>query len=456
MREYKNRESLYENIKGYLNREIYPFHMPGHKRNADFLPQNLLELDITEIPGMDVLSAPTGIIHDLRSAIRSFFGADESFLLVNGSSAGLIASVCAATVGGAEIMVPRNAHVSVYNGLALSGAKSVYYLPEFTSDGLAGGVNPDIFDTMPSGAAVIVVSPTYEGFVSDIQTISKKVHDRGGVLIVDEAHGAHFAFHDDFPQSALSLGADIVVNSLHKTLPALSQSAVLHVKGSRVDTARLNFFLNAVQTSSPSYILMSACDFMLKRLSDEPALFEGYVKRLSGLRSNLPACDSAAPLVLLGRERVGEGAIFDIDPGKLVFDVRAAKNAEDISDILANEYRVQMEMARGRHILAMTSAADTAEGFAMLEHAINDLNFALEKHETPIDTHIPGFIIPKAELTPWEAMRKESALVPRELAVGRVSAQIIAAYPPGIATVVPGERIPDGVETNAPFVRVLV
>ncbi|MCL2215868.1 MAG: aminotransferase class I/II-fold pyridoxal phosphate-dependent enzyme [Defluviitaleaceae bacterium] len=434
--------------------------MPGHKRNPDFLPPDLAALDFTEIPGLDVLSAPTGILRELQEYIADLYEADRSFLLVNGSSAGIVAAICTACANGAPLIAPRNAHVSMYNGLALSGARPVYILPEITADGLAGGISPEVFDNMPEGAAAFVVSPTYEGFVSDIAAIAKKVHQRGGILIVDEAHGAHFIFgklcESDgyFPPSAISQGADIVVNSLHKTLPALSQTAVLHVNSPRVNISRLSFYINAVQTSSPSYILMAACDFMFCKLKKNPEIFKEYITRLERLRAALPGWDcqggcqnAPTALRLSGRERIGTRAIYDIDPGKLLFTVDCALHAEEIAEIMAREFKVQMEMAKGRHILAMTSVADTDEGFERLKTAIYGLNerlFAPQK-TFPQIIYFPflsTFALPEMVLTPGEAIRRETRLVPREEAIGCISGEIIAEYPPGIALVAPGERIP--------------
>jgi len=471
---------MYKQILDYLSKDIYPFHMPGHKRNPAFIPPNLLDLDLTEIPGMDVLSAPTGIIRNLQDEIAKFYGADHSFLLVNGSSAGLIAAICASCVDGAPLVVPRNAHTSVYNAMAMSGAVPHYIMPEMTSDGLAGGISPSAFDDMPWGAAALVVSPTYEGFVSDIAAIAEKVHSRGGILIVDEAHGAHFAFHGAFPSSALSLGADIVVHSLHKTLPAPSQCALLHVKGTypeggvcqrqraawpvseandegrRIDINRAKFLINAVQTSSPSYILMSVCDFMLRLLWRQPNFFEDYLHRLEKMKVLLPCEKSFAAMRLSGRERVGKNSIFDIDPGKLLFSVYLDTAAEDIAQMMAHDYKVQMEMAAGRHILAMTSVADTDEGFDRLKAAVSGVNARYASSICQFsNVSTPSYIIPEVVIPPRNAMAMPSKEISWEDAVGQISAQLIAKYPPGIALIAPGERILPGIPKQSETIRVI-
>jgi len=413
--------------------------MPGHKRNKEFMPPDLLRLDITEVPGMDVLFNATGILKEMQDNIAAFYKADSSFFLVNGSSSGVVAAVCYAHAQGKPLIIPRNAHVSVYNGLVLCGGLPQYIMPCFTPDGLAGGVCSSAFDDMPHGAAAFVVSPTYEGFVSDIAAIAQKVHARGGILIVDEAHGAHFTFHQNFPKSAMEDGADIVITSFHKTLPALSQTAALHVSHKRVDAERLKFFVNAMQTSSPSYMFMSAADYMLNMLWARPCFFENYVQRLNALRASLATTDGA--IKLSGRERIGDNAIFDVDEGKLLFTTPT--DAETISKTLAAGHKIQMEMAAGQHMLAMTSVADTDEGFARLKLAINELNKTLtaSPHETPP----PPYIMPEIVISPQEALRSPTKKIPWETAHGRISAQIITRYPPGIALVAPGERIPQDV-----------
>ncbi|MCL2047198.1 MAG: aminotransferase class I/II-fold pyridoxal phosphate-dependent enzyme [Defluviitaleaceae bacterium] len=429
---------MYEKTRAYLAKNIYPFHMPGHKRNAEFFPPDMHTLDLTEISGMDTLSAPSGIIKEFSDKIAKIYGAKESFFLTNGSSAGIVAAICAVCDENTIVYAPRNAHVSFYNGLAFSGAMPYYVYDE------------NAFDTMPRGAVAFVVSPTYEGFVYDIEAIAKKVHAKDGILIVDEAHGAHFVFHDYFPKTALQQGADIVINSLHKTLPAISGCAVLHTsrefgrsavspKATPHDPlSRLRFFINAMQTTSPSYMLMSACDYMLDKLT--PALFEGYVRRLKRMRGVIGGfgdCKTSA------------------DPSKFFFRVRPPHTAEQVAEIARRDYKIEFEMAMGQNLLAMTSVADTDEGFLRLERAVcgllsprqgsvlENLDTALGNGVTPpnqmdntILRHKPDIV-----MSPREALQHKTEWVTSDTAIGRISAELYALYPPGHALIVPGERI---------------
>ena len=460
---------MYNKILSYLKEDIYPFHMPGHKGNSAFFPKEILKLDITEIPNMDVLSAPTGILREMQERIAHFYNSDKSYFLVNGSSAGVVAAICATCNENTTVIIPRNAHISVYNGLVLSGGKPFYIMPEITCNSLVGGICPSKFDNIPSNSVVLVVSPTYEGFVSDIATIAKKVHAHNGILIVDEAHGAHFPFHNSFPKSAISQGADIVINSLHKTLPAFSQCAVLHVKSNFVDYDKLHFFINAMQTSSPSYMFMASTDYMLQMLWQDSSFFNNYVDNLKELRLSLPIIenekDTANIGIALDVPIIGKNAIYDIDISKLLFYVSNQKldSAESISAILANEYKIQVEMARGKHILAMTSVADTNEGFNRLQLAIYKLNYSLSTSQRDKEDcnkkictgDIFSPFLPTTILSPKEALHYKTKQLPWKEAVGHISGELITVYPPGISILAPGEQIPKELAPQAEFIRVI-
>ena len=449
---------MYQHLQDYLARGIYPFHMPGHKRNPMFFPPRLFELDLTEIPGMDVLREPSGIMGDLQARIGVFYGSDESFLLVNGSTAGIIAAICATAQDGGRLYAARNGHVSMYSGIAVSGALPIYIQPEAVPGGLMGGISPAALDEMEEGAAVIVVSPTYEGFVSDIHGIAEKVHSRGGILIVDEAHGAHFPFHGAFPSSALAHGADIVVQSFHKTLPVLGQMGVLHVNGPRVDMARLKFYLHGLMTTSPSYMLMAQLDYALDILWRRPELFDMYASRLTALRKALYSEDGAAQLT--GPEFLGRHGVFGYDQGKLLFRLKSGISAEEIAEMMADKYRLQMEMAARGYMLAMTSVADTDEAMQRLWAAVGAVNVrydGAEETEPPKPAPEPETTAPAPEqvFTPRQAARQPTESVLWEAAAGRIAGEIMAAYPPGVALVAPGERIPQGLPKLAETVRVI-
>jgi len=276
--------------------------------------------------------------------------------------------------------------------MIFSGAMPLYFVP---------GVGD-----IPQANAVIVTSPTYEGNVLDIQAIADIVHSWGGILIVDEAHGVHFPFHEIFPQGALTQGADIVVHSFHKTLPAFSQSAALHIKGGGVDIKRLRMTLSCVQTSSPSYLIMAATDYMLNMLIDQKSHFESYVENLLSLRKEL------APYL-----------IPSDDIGKLGLAVKA-----DSIQGLA------FEIQRENYLLAMTSVADTKEGFDRLAKALKGAK------ATNLDK-VQDITLPEVVLSPRQASAKKTCKMPLKDSIGQISAEFIAPFPPGIPILAPGERI---------------
>ena len=445
-------KTMAEALLQYQDRGVYPFHMPGHKQNPQYFPPDFLSLDITEIPGMDCLSHPHGIIQDAQDRMAAMWGAEHSFLLINGASGGLVAAILTAAGDGDEIILARNCHQSVYNGLALSGAKPVYIQPQRTDQGIAGGILPetvaDALARYPGANAVVITSPTYEGIVSDISAIAAIVHQKGKLLIVDEAHGAHFAFSDIFPRAALACGADIVVQSLHKTLPALTQTAILHTQGSLLPLARLCTTLAMLQSSSPSYILMACAHHGLEKLWEDQDAFKRYGHMLLDFRRKARQFRS---IYLLDEHWQKVNNLYDMDKGKLVLAIRSGSlTGKELEEALASRYGVQLEMSRPGYAVAMTSPCDRQEGFDKLFRGLSELDAMMatasgQSGKAPE----PPSIIPPMALTPREAIfRKNTVRVPAAKAIGQVSAAFAIPYPPGIPLLVPGEEITkDIVET---------
>jgi len=438
---------LYDTVTEYLRKGVYPFHMPGHKRNPLFMPPDLLSLDMTEIPGLDNLHQAEGAIRSVQEKIASVYGAGECLLSVNGSTAGIIAAICSACPEGSLLMA-RNSHVSAFSGLVFSGARPVYLYPDETPYGICGGVSParvrDMLAANPGCQAVFITSPTYEGFVSDIKTIAGYVHEKGRLLIVDEAHGAHFPFHPIFPDPAIQLGADIVITSPHKTLPALTQTALALVReGGGADAGRLKFFMRACQTSSPSYIIMSVTDYIFQILSRDKNVFGAYADRLLSARKALAGLNAFR---LVGDEIAGTASIHALDAGKMLFISTGGLSGAALDKGLAEEFRVQLEMSAGHFALAMTSAADTDEGFERLVRGIKaiDAREPYEKGEAP--RCAPGFKVgAQSRMTPREAVFSPSEQTDPRDSAGKISADFVSAYPPGIPVIAPGELITEGI-----------
>ena len=424
-----------------------PFHMPGHKRNRALLDmdeRHFLEIDITEIAGADNLLNPEGIIKETQTGLSRLFGAEQTFMLVNGASAGILAAIltCCADRGG--LLLTRNSHLSAYNGAILADANIAYVYPEMTSEGIAGGVAPQHVDALLTRhkhiRAVLIVSPTYEGICSDIRQIANITHKHDKVLIVDEAHGAHFAFHAAFPETAMAQGADIAVQSLHKTLPALTQSALLHVQGGRVDRALLARCLAMVQTTSPSYLLMAVMEKCGALLAEQGgALFEQYVGLLQAARRGFPS-DQAVRLLEICAAKP-QDAIFDLDISKFVFLIRSTHlSGSAFMDMLRRTHGIELEMCGPHHALALSTVADKPTWLNRLQSAVAHVNKSLifsDKTFTMMSNiqNVPQIYSMR------EAAFKPGILKPLADCVGKAATGFVVPYPPGIPLIAPGEMI---------------
>lgn len=438
---------LYNNLIQYSESDYYPFHMPGHKRNiTDGV--NPYSYDITEIDGFDNLHEPQGILRIAMEEAAGFYESDKTYFLVNGSTCGILSAICGVTSKGNKILVARNCHKAVYNAVYLNELTPVYLYPEYIREfGINGGISKEkvkaALEEHRDVKAVVITSPTYEGIVSDIEGIAKIVHEKNKILIVDEAHGAHFGMHGNLPKSALALGADIVIQSLHKTLPALTQTALLHIKGSRVNIEEVERYLHIYQTSSPSYVLMSSITECIDKIKTEGMfLLEPYIKRMIVIAAH---AREFTHLRLLGREVVGKNAVYDLDLSKIVISARGTGyTGKWIYDEMLNRFHIQLEMASGDYALAMTSMMDTEEGLLRLFKAMVELDrdirvYGDEREKIKAaDYNVPEAIVLKSI---YDAVTAETERLGLREAQGRISAEFVYLYPPGIPIIAPGEMI---------------
>ncbi len=412
---------LTNKLEGLTN---YPFHMPGHKRNTE-----LFKMDFTEIEGADDLHHPKGILKEAMDHAADIYGVKKTYFLINGSTCGILAAMGAVLDPGDRILAARNCHKSVYNGIYIMGLKPSYVYPENVKLGISGGISPEDVERelIKTGAkAFIMVSPTYEGMTSDIEKISGVCHRHDCILIVDEAHGAHFPFHSAFPTSAVSLGADIVIQSLHKTLPALTQTALLHICSRRISSERVEKYLDIFESSSPSYILLGSIDSCIRYMtsSEGRIAMERYVSRLTDFRRR------AEGLIL--EDLKGRSNICGTDISKIIIP-----GGREVMEKLRS-HGLEAEMANACYCLAMTSVGDTDEGFERLFEALS---------------HMPAGKPPeykyefKAEisLAPTETAHMKSKGIYIENALGKTAAKSIYIYPPGIPIAAPGEIITENV-----------
>ena len=426
---------MYDYLKNYLKKDIYPFHMPGNKRVGE-----LNHLDFTEVEGLDNLYHPEGIIQQSLQRIKSLYQTKESFILVNGSTVGLLTAITSATVKGDSVLVARNCHKAVYNGIELWDLSPTYLMPE-NIFGFCGSIDPvaveNALEKDKSITACVITSPTYEGVVSDVEGIARVCHHHNVTLIVDEAHGSHFNFSDYFPCSAINLGADIVVQSTHKTLTSLTGTGLLHICTDRVNVDLVKKRLQMFQTSSPNYTMMASVDNCIcDLLENGEKLFADYEKRLENFYEKWGNLKNI-------QIYKGENA-FDFDRGKLIISVLGTNiTGIQLQSILREDFRIETEMASSHYIVAMTSIMDTDKGFERLINALWDIDKRLVKQSKIDDTENCFFpyIKPKTSLKAYDAENRVGEEVALKNSVGRISKEYIYAYPPGIPIVAPGEEI---------------
>lgn len=427
-------KSLSELLNAYCTGGTLPFHMPGHKR-ADFeFLQGMQKTDITEIAGFDNLHDATGIIKYAQERAAKVFGVLHSRFLVNGSTCGILAGIRALCNPNDKILIARNCHKSVYNAVELSFLKPRYVMPKFREEyGFYADVLPEDIDAALSDASdiklVVITSPSYEGVISDVKTIAEVCHKHGALLFVDEAHGAHLGF-DGFENSARTLGADIVVNSLHKTLPSLTQTALLHICTDSIDSVALDKNLAVFQSSSPSYLLMSSIDGCVRYLQSQDALKQ-WSENLDRLREKLTA---------LKNFRLFEGDSFSYDKSKLVFlcDGCDATGVE-AANYLRKKHGIEVEMSGANHFIAMTGAGDDAQTFDLLYKSICALDGKARPSNKSIKINCNK--MSKKIFDPYQIDGLNVELADIESCHGKISAENIWAYPPGCPIVVKGEII---------------
>ncbi len=454
MDKHTNQSSLLDRLKVHAASNSIPMHMPGHKRNVELLGTDLpYSIDITEIDGFDNLHGATGILNEYMEEISAFYGTERSFYLVNGSTCGILAGIRAATKRGGKIAIARNCHKSVYHAIELFGLKAVYLMPEMDeSFGIHGGISAvsiaDMLEKHRDTQLVVLTSPTYEGAVSDVAVIAAICHGQGIPLLVDEAHGSHFNYSEYFPTSATALGADLVIQSLHKTLPSLTMTSLAHLNGNLIRPEEMARQLAIFESSSPSYVLMASIDRCFRLLWDEgEQLFGSYNQRLSDFSKKMEQLQHLRALCHGSDSPALHPTFFAFDKGKILISAQGTGlTGQRLAEMLRSDHHVEMEMAYGDHALAMTSVCDTQAAMAALADALLAIDGTLNPHNGEHSSNDVTLIfsLPEKQCEIWQALESEKVDCPIENAVGHTAAEYVWAYPPGIPLLVPGERISSG------------
>lgn len=430
---------LFEKLKNYADSDYLPMHMPGHKRCMGQIG-NPFFIDITEIRGFDNLHDAKGILLDAQKRAADLYRSEESRYLINGSTSGILAAVSGCTTFGGKILMARNCHKSAYHAVFLRGLRSEYIYPQSAENmGINSVISPiDVERSLqehPDIQAVLITSPTYDGVVSDVTRIGEIVHRYKIPLIVDEAHGAHFPFSVHFPKDSISCGADVVIHSLHKTLPALTQTGLIHLNGSLIDREKIRKYLTIYQTSSPSYVLMAGLDQCVEWVDKNRNAFDIFYKHLRTVRDKLRGMKKLSLLEIPG-----------MDESKILVSVQGTgMNGHELDEILRVKFHIELEMACNTYVCAITTVADTEESLKRLGDAFVEIDRRIcEKsgNHPDGDRYISDTVLPtKSVCTILESEEKEKEACPLSYASGRISADFVTLYPPGIPILVPGEIV---------------
>jgi lysine decarboxylase len=455
---------IYDFLKSHEERDTVSFHMPGHKGSRFFIENgygdfldSVADRDITEISGADNLFQAEGIIRETEDAYALAYGTKKTHLLVGGSSAGIIAAIASSVKRGEKLLMARNSHKSVYNAVSLFGLEPVYLYPEYIPEyDVESSISLDEVRKKilanPDAKAIILPSPNYYGLCSDIKAIAEFAHKQDITVIVDEAHGAHLKFFSEFepdydiPRSAVDCGADLVINSIHKTLAAFTQSAVLHICTERVDNEKVEHYLQAIESTSPSYLLMSSLDVSERIVRENgKKLFADWRKNLEWFYAQtqaLPGIRIMDDVPLLDRTKINIVADSLSQNGK-----RLDGNA--LTNILRENYEIYAELATGDIVMCMSGIGNQRPDFERLISTLKEIS--AKYHDSlviPTLTVIPA----KAGISPviphdiygektFVGIPKETTKISLEESAGKICAAMITPYPPGIPILCQGERI---------------
>ncbi|WP_313930089.1 aminotransferase class I/II-fold pyridoxal phosphate-dependent enzyme [Trichocoleus sp. FACHB-262] len=444
---------LLDALRHCAQRPNTPFYAPGHKRGqgvpsqlSDLLGTEVFRADLPELVELDNLFAPQGPIQAAQELAAQAFGAEQTWFLANGSTSGVIAAILATCNPGDRIILPRNVHQSAISGLILSGAIPVFVEPEYDPVlDLVHSITPAsvaaALTQYPDAKAVLMVYPTYYGVCGDVQAIAQLAHAQGIPLLVDEAHGPHFAFHPELPTAALTAGADLAVQSIHKVLSAMTQAAMLHVQGERVDRDRLTKALQLVQSTSPSYLLLTSLDAARQQMATQGQALMTQTLQLADLArtqiSQIPG------LQVLQPEQAGSPGFATLDRTRLTVTVSdLGLTGFEADEILNEEFGVTAELPSLQHLTFIISLGNTEADIQQLVMALKSLT---EGHHGSPPSNLVGangrLPLPNVVLSPRDAWFAPTETVAIAQAVNRVSAELVCPYPPGIPVLVPGEAI---------------
>ncbi len=453
MRRYRldqTKAPLVDAVIDYINKDRLAFHMPGHMRGgaipeplSEWFGEKLYKIDLTEVQHLDYLHTSTGVIGEAQKLAADAFGVRETKFLINGTTVGVQSMMLSSVMAGEKIILQRNSHRCTVGGLILGGLEPVYIMPEYNPEfGEYTSVAPETLTSAmrrhPSAKAALLTTPNYFGLSADIQTLASMATIKGLRVLVDEAHGAHFPFHPEMPISACACDVDLVAQSAHKTLPTLTQSSLMHVVTARAATDRLRMDLVILQSSSPSYVFMVSLDacrrFMALHGQERLTI---ALEMSDWLRDEV---NKVPGLHCPGKEVVGTRGVFGFDRTKITINIsELGLSGWEAERLLNDEYGVEIEMSDADNILCFITVGSNWESVKGLLEALKKLaskQYNCRPHEK---VSLPE--IPPLEMLPRKAFYAPSEMATLKQAIGRVAADVVCPYPPGIPILIHGELI---------------
>ncbi|MFD1777737.1 aminotransferase class I/II-fold pyridoxal phosphate-dependent enzyme [Fredinandcohnia salidurans] len=458
----QNVTPLFTGLVEHSKKNPTQFHIPGHKKGAgidpefrNFIGDNALSIDLINIGPLDDLHQPKGIIKQAQDLAAKAFGADHTFFSVQGTSGAIMTMVMAVCGPGDKIIVPRNVHKSVMSAIVFSGAVPIFIHPEIDNTlGISHGITTDsvkkALEQHPDAKGLLVINPTYFGVAADLKKIVDIAHSYEVPVLVDEAHGVHIHFHDGLPLSAMQAGADMAATSVHKLGGSMTQSSILNVREGLVSANRVQTILSMLTTTSTSYLLLASLDVARRRLVTEGYdLIEKTIQLANYMRDKINEIEK---LKCIGREILGSKATFDFDPTKLIISVKdLGITGSDAEVWLREKYNIEVEMSDLYNILCIVTPGDTKKEAELLIAALANLSEEVSHlSESRIVPEVLLPDIPVLALSPRDAFYSETEVVPFEESAGRVIAEFIMVYPPGIPIFIPGEII---TEENLTYIQ---
>ncbi|MBE3553808.1 MAG: aminotransferase class I/II-fold pyridoxal phosphate-dependent enzyme [Thermicanus sp.] len=443
---------LFTGLIHHRNRNPIQFHIPGHKKGKgmdeefrQFIGENALSIDLINISPLDDLHAPHGIIMEAQKLAAEAFGADHTFFSVQGTSGAIMAMVLSVVKPGEKIIVPRNVHKSVLSAIIFAGAIPIFIHPVMDRTlGIAHGITTSAVKKAlaqhPDAKAILMINPTYFGIAANLREIVQLAHQHGIPVLVDEAHGVHIHFHPDLPDSAMQAGADMSATSVHKLGGSLTQSSILNVKEGIVKGEQVQPILSMLTTTSTSYLLLASLDTARRQLALHGK--ELLDRTIALAEKTRKAINKIPGLYCMGQEVLGEEATFALDPTKLTIHVsELGLSGYQVEQWLREHYSIEVELSDLYNILCIFTPGDREEDAEILVRALHDLSktYYNEGKRAHIEIHLPK--IPVLALSPREAFYAETERVPLHQAAGKIMAEFIMVYPPGIPILMPGEII---------------